>query len=237
MASTHRRPDTLHSGRELKSADFGSSFGGSPPEQPQIPGLGLPPPTQLINIPTEVRSTDAVVRSSSTLRPASIGIQAERIAKGSIHRARLFAATMLDYTTDAGRFCLRALDRAAKKLGDQDLGAQTREVTLTAVKTTAKYSVLGSRASLRAMQRAYADVRRALDEGYVEAAPITKTTAILAVASPLRSRAAVDGPAVTELAAGTEITIYPQHDAPPSWHLAQTKTGEIGFIATRDLER
>lgn len=237
MTSSHRRPDTLHSGRELKSADFGVSFGGSPPEQPQIPGLGLPPPTQLITVPTEVRSADAVVKSSTSLRPASVGIRVERIARGSVHRARVWAATLLDYSADAGRFCVRALDRAGKAIAAQELGAQTKEVTLTAVRTTAKYSVLGSRASLKAARQAYADVRRALDEGYVEAAPVTKAPAIVGVATPLRSRAAVDGPAVTELPAGAEVSIYPGHDAPPGWALAQTATGEIGFVSTRDLQR
>lgn len=226
----------------LKSADFGSSYGGSPPVEARIPGLGLPPPTQMINISTNVRSMDAVVNIFVEKPPLSE--RAEKVARTTGTKIKLTALMILDYGLDAIRFSAHHLDRAANAVTSKRARTKARDLTLAGVRSAAQHGASGSRASMRALKRAYLLVRAAVDEGFdlamsdgddVRSAP-SKADAILCVDTALRARATLTTPPVVELREGTEVTVYPQHDAPIGWVLAQGPDGEIGFLQLGDLE-
>lgn len=233
MSSTRRPQDTIIS--ELKSADFGASFGGAPPEKAKIGGLALPPPTESIPIPKEVRSTEAVVKSYVSARPP-IAHRLEMFARTAREQTRSGLFALADYAREAAGFVARQLDRE-----------NVRELVRTGAENATKATVV----SARAVKSAYVTVKGAIGEGIelateqatgpgqgaplVGPAPAHKKAAKLAKNSALRARANLSSSPLVELRAGATLTVYPEHEAPTGWVLAQASDGEIGFLPAEHL--
>ncbi len=219
--STRRPHETVIA--ELKSADFGASFGGSPPEKAKIGGLALPPPTESIPIPKNVRSTEAVVHSYVAEKPP-ITLRLEKLARTTRERTRTGLLAIADYARDAAGFVARQFDR---------------EAVVELVRTSAESATKATVVSARAMKNAYVTVKGAIGEGIelateqqteVGPPPAHRKIVKVSVASALRARGSLASLPLIELRAGSTLTIYPQHEAPAGWILAQSADGEIGFV-------